>query len=73
MLSACRLKVKPTGKDSKESKEKGSQGSAAHLVEGLCEKVGSEKSVKGLCSSVCSTLTGLTTVAIDIASLYTCV
>jgi hypothetical protein len=67
---ACSLEVKPTGKESKESKEKGSQSSAAHLVEGLCENV-VEKSLEGLCSGVCSMLTGLTAVAINIAYLYT--
>jgi hypothetical protein len=50
--------VKPTGKQCKEGEEIGGQNSAAHLVERLC-------------SGVCSTLTDLTVVAIDIAYLYT--
>jgi hypothetical protein len=37
--SACSLEVKPTGKKSKENKEKSGQSSAAHLVERLCVKV----------------------------------
>jgi len=40
--------VKPTGEESKDSKEKGSQSSAAHLVERLCVK-GSRKRVEELC------------------------
>ncbi len=66
---------KPTGKESEEGEEKDSQRSEAHLVEGLgVSVVGSratEKIVEGLCSSICSTLTGLTTMAIDIAFFYT--
>jgi hypothetical protein len=70
--SACSLEVKPTGK---KSKEKGSQSSAAHLVERLllivCEgSRAAEKIVEGLCSDVCSN-SMLTGIAIDIAYLYT--
>jgi hypothetical protein len=61
--------VKPTGKECNECEEK---GSAAHLVKGLCVKVvRSQRKDWKDCSSVCSTLTGLTAMAIDIAYLYT--